>query len=164
MCLAGPVRKAPLPLSEDSGSGRVECNVWCQRPVPTSVLSGRKGKLSAPFQLRTDSGIILAAPGCSALLFFSSKWAERVPLEESGGRTSGSVSSAIATSPCCYFSVLQESKWTIEAFADRDAPRYLIRDRDSNYGNHVCLRIASLGMKKYSPPLGVLGRTPTPNV
>ena len=42
--------------------------------------------------------------------------------------------------------------WTaqqiVEAFADRDAPRYLIRDRDSVYGNEVRLRIASLHMEE----------------
>ena len=36
------------------------------------------------------------------------------------------------------------SQQIVEAFADRDAPRYLIRDRDSVYGNEVRLRIASL--------------------
>ena len=42
--------------------------------------------------------------------------------------------------------------WTaqqiVEAFADRDAARYLIRDRDSIYGNDVRGRIASLGMEE----------------
>ena len=42
--------------------------------------------------------------------------------------------------------------WTcqqiVEAFADRDAPRYLIRDRDSIYGSEVRLRIASLGIEE----------------
>ena len=42
--------------------------------------------------------------------------------------------------------------WTaqqiVEAFADRDAARYLIRDRDSIYGNAVRCRIASLGMEE----------------
>lgn len=42
--------------------------------------------------------------------------------------------------------------WTaqqiVEAFADRDAPRYLIRDRDGVYGNDVRLRIASLGIEE----------------
>jgi hypothetical protein len=37
--------------------------------------------------------------------------------------------------------------WTaqqiVEAFADRDAPRYLIRDRDRVYGDEVRVRIAS---------------------
>jgi putative transposase len=36
------------------------------------------------------------------------------------------------------------SQQIVEAFADRDAPRYLIRDRDRVYGNEVRLRIASL--------------------
>jgi putative transposase len=44
------------------------------------------------------------------------------------------------------------ASWTsqqiVEAFADRDAPRYLIRDRDSVYGNEVCLRIASLRIEE----------------
>jgi hypothetical protein len=42
--------------------------------------------------------------------------------------------------------------WTshqiVEAFADRDAPRYLIRDRDSIYGDDVRLRIASMGIEE----------------
>ena len=42
--------------------------------------------------------------------------------------------------------------WTaqqiVEAFTDRDAPRYLIRDRDGVYGNDVRLRIASLGIEE----------------
>ena len=40
------------------------------------------------------------------------------------------------------------SQQIVEAFADRDAPRYLIRDRDGVYGNEVRLRIASLHMKE----------------
>ena len=36
----------------------------------------------------------------------------------------------------------------VEAFADRDGARYLIRDRDSIYGNEVRLRIQSLGTKE----------------
>jgi transposase InsO family protein len=40
--------------------------------------------------------------------------------------------------------------WTaqqiVEAFANREPARYLIRDRDSIYGNEVRLRIASLGI------------------
>jgi hypothetical protein len=39
-----------------------------------------------------------------------------------------------------------------EAFADRDAPRYLLRDRDSIYGSDVRLRIASLGMEEVLTP------------
>ena len=42
--------------------------------------------------------------------------------------------------------------WTaqqiVEAFTDRDAPRYLIRDRDGVFGNEVRLRIASLGIEE----------------
>jgi len=42
--------------------------------------------------------------------------------------------------------------WTaqqiVEAFADREAARYLIRDRDSRYSAEVRLRIQSLGMQE----------------
>ena len=42
--------------------------------------------------------------------------------------------------------------WTaqqmVEAFADRDPTRSLIRDRDSIYGHDVCLRITALGMQE----------------
>jgi hypothetical protein len=42
--------------------------------------------------------------------------------------------------------------WTaqqiVEAFADREAARYLIRDRDSKYSAEVRLRIKSLGMQE----------------
>ena len=42
--------------------------------------------------------------------------------------------------------------WTaqqiVEAFANCDTPRYLIRDRDAVYGTDVRLRIASLGIKE----------------
>ncbi|MGH9629506.1 MAG: hypothetical protein ACRD7E_14395 [Bryobacteraceae bacterium] len=40
------------------------------------------------------------------------------------------------------------SQQIVEAFADRDPPRYLVRDRDSIYGNEVRRRIASLGMEE----------------
>jgi transposase InsO family protein len=40
------------------------------------------------------------------------------------------------------------SQQIIEAFADRDAPKYLIRDRDSVYGNDVRLRISSMGIEE----------------
>jgi putative transposase len=40
------------------------------------------------------------------------------------------------------------SQQIVEAFADRDAPQYLIRDRDSIYGNDVRLRIAALGIEE----------------
>src|SRR5215813_10948215 len=39
------------------------------------------------------------------------------------------------------------SQQIIEAFAERDAPKYLIRDRDSVYGNDVHLRILSMGIE-----------------
>ena len=38
------------------------------------------------------------------------------------------------------------SQQLVEAFAGRDAPRYLIRDRDGVYGNDVRLRLASMGI------------------
>jgi len=40
------------------------------------------------------------------------------------------------------------SQQIIEAFAQREAPRYLIRDRDGVYGNEVRLRIASLHIEE----------------
>src|SRR5215813_12859173 len=40
------------------------------------------------------------------------------------------------------------SQQLVEAFADRDAPRYLIRDRDSIYGDDVRLRITSMGIEE----------------
>jgi hypothetical protein len=41
------------------------------------------------------------------------------------------------------------SQQLFEAFAERDSPPFIIRDRDGVYGNDVRLRIASLHMKKY---------------
>ena len=44
------------------------------------------------------------------------------------------------------------SEWVaqqmVEAFAERDAPRYLIRDRDASYGTEFRRRIQLLGMKE----------------
>jgi putative transposase len=40
------------------------------------------------------------------------------------------------------------SQQIVEAFADRDAPKYLIRDRDRIYGKDVHLRIASMGIEE----------------
>jgi hypothetical protein len=40
------------------------------------------------------------------------------------------------------------SQQIVEAFTGRDAPRYLIRDRDGVYGDDVRLRIASLGIQE----------------
>ncbi|MGH7256758.1 MAG: integrase core domain-containing protein, partial [Nitrospiraceae bacterium] len=40
------------------------------------------------------------------------------------------------------------SQQIVEAFADRDPARYLVRDRDSIYGNEIRRRIASLGMEE----------------
>ena len=56
--------------------------------------------------------------------------------------------------PVLHFNVTEHptAAWTsqqiVEAFADRDAPRYLIRDRDSIYGDDVRLRITSMGMEE----------------
>jgi transposase InsO family protein len=36
----------------------------------------------------------------------------------------------------------------VEAFAEREAPRYLIRDRDASYGKEFRRRVQSLGMKE----------------
>jgi putative transposase len=40
------------------------------------------------------------------------------------------------------------SQQIVEAFADRDVSRYLIRDRDTIYGNDVRQRIAALGIQE----------------
>lgn len=44
------------------------------------------------------------------------------------------------------------SEWVaqqmVEAFAERDAPRYLIRDRDASYGNEFRRRVQALAMKE----------------
>ncbi|HEX8814587.1 MAG TPA: integrase core domain-containing protein [Terriglobales bacterium] len=40
------------------------------------------------------------------------------------------------------------SQQIVEAFADRDVARYLIRDRDTIYGNDVRQRIAALGIQE----------------
>src|SRR5262245_38989251 len=40
------------------------------------------------------------------------------------------------------------SQQLVEAFANRDASRYLIRDRDSIYGDDVRLRITSMGIEE----------------
>ena len=40
------------------------------------------------------------------------------------------------------------SQQIVEALADREAPRYLVRDRDAVYGNEVRLRIASLHIEE----------------
>ena len=40
------------------------------------------------------------------------------------------------------------SQQIVEAFADRDPARFLIRDRDSIYGDKVCRRIAALGIEE----------------
>ena len=40
------------------------------------------------------------------------------------------------------------SQQIVEAFGERDAPRYIIRDRDSIYGHAVRLRIASLNIEE----------------
>ena len=40
------------------------------------------------------------------------------------------------------------SQQIVEAFADRETPRYLVRDRDAVYGNEVRLRMASLHIEE----------------
>jgi transposase InsO family protein len=44
------------------------------------------------------------------------------------------------------------SEWVgqqvVEAFAEREAPRYLIRDRDASYGHEFRRRVQSLGVKE----------------
>ena len=40
------------------------------------------------------------------------------------------------------------SQQIVEAFADQNAPRYILRDRDSIYDNEVRLRIASLEIEE----------------
>ena len=53
-----------------------------------------------------------------------------------------------------HFAVTDHSTavWTsqqiVEAFADRDPARFLIRDRDSIYGDEVRRRIAALGIEE----------------
>jgi hypothetical protein len=57
--------------------------------------------------------------------------------------------------------------WTaqqiVAAFADRDAPGYLIRDRDRVYGDEVRVRMASWASKRCSPHPKVRGRMRTSN-
>ena len=51
-----------------------------------------------------------------------------------------------------------------EAFPERDAKPYLIRDRDAIYGNQFRRRIPSLGINEDSSPhRGALGRTHSPS-
>ena len=50
------------------------------------------------------------------------------------------------------------SQQIVEAFADRDAPRYLIRDRDSIYSDDVSVRISSMGIEEVLTGPGVPGR------
>ena len=40
------------------------------------------------------------------------------------------------------------SQQIVEAFLDRDAPQYLMRHRDSIYGDEVRLRISSMGIEE----------------
>jgi hypothetical protein len=49
----------------------------------------------------------------------------------------------------------------VEAFADRQTPRYLIRDRDGVHGNEVRRRLKSMGIAELLTALRVLGRTRT---
>jgi hypothetical protein len=50
-----------------------------------------------------------------------------------------------------------------EAFPWDEAPRYLIRDRDSSYGVIVRKRIRAMGIRDRPPHLARPGRTDTPN-
>lgn len=65
-----------------------------------------------------------------------------------------------------HFSVTEHptAEWSgqqlMEAFSDREAKRYLIRDRDSIYGHEFRDRVQSLDMKKTVRP-GVRGKTPS---
>jgi putative transposase len=57
--------------------------------------------------------------------------------------------------------------WTalqiVEAFAEREAAHYLVRDRDSRYSAEVRLRIKSLGMQHILKHREVRGRIHTPS-
>jgi putative transposase len=55
------------------------------------------------------------------------------------------------------------SQQIIEVFGDRDAPRYLLRDRDSVYGSEVRLRITSLHIEEVLTAPRSPGRIQTPN-
>ena len=55
------------------------------------------------------------------------------------------------------------SQQIVEAFANQNPPRYLLRDRDRIYGNEVRWRIAHCRWNKCSPRPTVPGRTRTPN-
>ena len=45
------------------------------------------------------------------------------------------------------------------AFSERDAPRYLLRDRDARYGNEFRSRVQSLGMNQVITAARSPGRT-----
>jgi hypothetical protein len=47
-----------------------------------------------------------------------------------------------------YPSAAWTSQQMVEAFANQDAPQYLLRDRDTIYGNEVRLRISSLQIEE----------------
>jgi hypothetical protein len=57
---------------------------------------------------------------------------------------------------------LRCNAWTsqqiVEAFANRDATRYLIRDRDSIYGEDVSVRISSMGVGTVKKSIDTNGR------
>ena len=48
----------------------------------------------------------------------------------------------------CWLSLAWVAKQMVEAFADRETPRYLIRDRDGVYGNEVPRRLKSLRIEE----------------
>jgi hypothetical protein len=55
------------------------------------------------------------------------------------------------------------SQQIVEAFAEHETPRYLVRDRDGVYGNDVRSRIASLQIEEVSQRPATPGRIHTPS-
>ena len=55
------------------------------------------------------------------------------------------------------------SQQIVEAFANQDAPQYLLQDRDRIYGHEVQLRISSLQIEEVLTRPAVPGRIPTSN-
>jgi hypothetical protein len=67
--------------------------------------------------------------------------------------------SHVTEHPCAAWT----SQQIVEAFANQDAPQYLLRDRDRTYGNEVRLRISSLQIEEVLTAPKVPGRIPTSN-
>ena len=63
-------------------------------------------------------------------------------------------STLVDSRPVLHFNLTEHptAAWTsqpiVEAFLDRDVPPYLIRDRDSIYGDDVHRRISSMGIEE----------------